>query len=79
LAGEHCDLETKQWVESTFRVPALNHWWQTETGSAISATCLGFAQNLHTPNYTTGMPFIGYDSKDFLFTFELLTDYFSFF
>lgn len=63
LAGEHCDLETKQWIERTFRVPALNHWWQTETGSAITATCLGFSQNLHTPNYTTGLPFCGYDSE----------------
>lgn len=32
IAGEHCDLETKNWMENIFKVPVLNHWWQTETG-----------------------------------------------
>lgn len=63
IAGEHCDLETKHWIENTFRVPVLNHWWQTETGSAIAATCLGNSQNLYVPNFTTGLPFLGYDIK----------------
>lgn len=36
IAGEHCDLETKMWMEKVFKVPVLNHWWQTETGSAIT-------------------------------------------
>lgn len=30
LAGEHCDLETKNWVAKTFKVPVLNHWWQSK-------------------------------------------------
>lgn len=63
IAGEHCDLETKYWMEKTFKVPILNHWWQTETGSAITATCIGLNQNLHPPNLTTGLPYLGYDSK----------------
>ncbi|KAG5674015.1 hypothetical protein PVAND_004008 [Polypedilum vanderplanki] len=63
IAGEHCDLETKNWMENIFRVPVLNHWWQTETGSAITATCIGFSQNLNVPNFTTGLPFVGYDVK----------------
>lgn len=63
IAGEHCDLETKHWIENIFRVPVLNHWWQTETGSAIAATCLGNAQNIYVPNFTTGLPFVGYDIK----------------
>lgn len=63
IAGEHCDLETKHWIENIFRVPVLNHWWQTETGSAIAATCLGNLQNLYVPNFTTGLPFVGYDIK----------------
>lgn len=63
VAGEHCDLETKSWIEKTFNVPVLNNWWQTETGSAITATCLGFRQNLDTPQFTTGLPFIGYNGK----------------
>lgn len=35
----------------------------TETGSAIAATCLGNSQNLYVPNFTTGLPFVGYDIK----------------
>ncbi|CAG9809214.1 unnamed protein product [Chironomus riparius] len=63
IAGEHCDLETKNWMENIFKVPVLNHWWQTETGSAITATCVGYSQNLNVPNFTTGLPFVGYDIK----------------
>lgn len=29
VAGEHCDLETKNWIARTFKVPVLNHWWQS--------------------------------------------------
>ncbi|XP_041763685.1 acyl-CoA synthetase short-chain family member 3, mitochondrial isoform X1 [Anopheles merus] len=61
IAGEHCDLETMKWMRKTFKVPVLNQWWQTETGSAITATCVGFAQNLQTPPFTTGLPYCGYD------------------
>ncbi|XP_016952680.1 acyl-CoA synthetase short-chain family member 3, mitochondrial [Drosophila biarmipes] len=63
IAGEHCDYETKAWIEKTFKVPVLNHWWQTETGSAVTATCLGFQQNLSPPTYSTGLPLMGYDVK----------------
>ncbi|KAJ3640039.1 hypothetical protein Zmor_003359 [Zophobas morio] len=63
VAGEHCDYETKSWAEKTFNVPVLNHWWQTETGHAITATCIGLGHNLSPPKYTTGMPFPGYDIR----------------
>lgn len=63
IAGEHCDMETKNWMEKIFKVPVLNHWWQTETGSAITATCMGFNQSLYPPKYSTGKPFVGYDSE----------------
>lgn len=63
IAGEHCDYETKNWIEKTFKVPVLNHWWQTETGSAVTATCLGYQQNLSPPTYSTGLPLMGYDSE----------------
>jgi len=39
IAGEHCDLETKHWIENTFRVPVLNNWWQTETGLLNNSHC----------------------------------------
>jgi len=41
----------------------LNHWWQTETGHSITATCLGFGHNLKPPMFSAGMPFPGYDGK----------------
>lgn len=62
IAGEQFDAETKNWMERTFKVPVLNHWWQTETGSSITATCLGFGQSLRPPRLTTGLPFVGYNS-----------------
>jgi propionyl-CoA synthetase len=41
LAGERCDPETLRWAEEVLGVPVIDHWWQTETGWAISANCLG--------------------------------------
>lgn len=64
VAGEHCDYETKNWAEKIFDVPILNHWWQTETGHAIAATCVGLGHNLSPPKYTCGMPFPGYDGEN---------------
>lgn len=63
IAGEHCDMETKHWIERTFKVAVLNHWWQTETGSAIAGTCVGLDQSLNPPNFSTGLPYCGYDGK----------------
>lgn len=64
VAGEHCDYETKTWAEKIFDVPILNHWWQTETGHAITATCVGLGHSLSPPKYTCGMPFPGYDGNN---------------
>ncbi|XP_033213389.1 acyl-CoA synthetase short-chain family member 3, mitochondrial [Belonocnema kinseyi] len=61
VAGEHCDYETKAWAEKTFKVPILNHWWQTETGHAVTATCLGLGHTTNPPKYSTGMPFPGFN------------------
>jgi propionyl-CoA synthetase len=41
LAGERCDPETIRWAEEKLGVPVIDHWWQTETGWAIAANCLG--------------------------------------
>ena len=41
LAGERCDPETLRWAEDKLGVPVIDHWWQTETGWAIAANCLG--------------------------------------
>ena len=44
LAGERCDPETLRWAQEKLGVPVIDHWWQTETGWAIAANCLGIEQ-----------------------------------
>ncbi|MFP4532965.1 MAG: propionyl-CoA synthetase [Desulfobacterales bacterium] len=41
LAGERSDPATIQWSEKHLDVPVIDHWWQTETGWAIAANCMG--------------------------------------
>jgi propionyl-CoA synthetase len=41
LAGERADPDTVRWAEQALKVPVIDHWWQTETGWAIAANCLG--------------------------------------
>lgn len=44
LAGERSDPATLQWAGQQLKVPVVDHWWQTETGWAIAANCLGIEQ-----------------------------------
>ncbi|XP_012269710.2 acyl-CoA synthetase short-chain family member 3, mitochondrial [Athalia rosae] len=60
IAGEPCDHETKAWAENVFKIPILNHWWQTETGHAVTASCMGLGHSTNPPPYAAGMPFAGY-------------------
>ena len=41
VAGERCDPATLEWAHANLKVPVIDHWWQTETGWAIAANCLG--------------------------------------
>ncbi len=41
LAGERTDPNTLHWAEDSLNVPVIDHWWQTETGWAICANCMG--------------------------------------
>ncbi len=41
LAGERTDPNTLHWAEDALKVPVIDHWWQTETGWAICANCMG--------------------------------------
>ncbi len=41
LAGERCDPDTLHWAEDKLKIPVIDHWWQTETGWAIAANCMG--------------------------------------
>ena len=44
LAGERCDPDTLGWAQKILDIPVIDHWWQTETGWAIAANCLGIEQ-----------------------------------
>ena len=41
LAGERLDPDTLAWAQSKLGVPVIDHWWQTETGWSICASCIG--------------------------------------
>uniref|UniRef100_A0A3Q2Q1H9 Acyl-CoA synthetase short-chain family member 3, mitochondrial n=1 Tax=Fundulus heteroclitus TaxID=8078 RepID=A0A3Q2Q1H9_FUNHE len=61
LAGERCDVETLEWAKKSFGVPVLDHWWQTETGSAITSSCIGLGNSLAPPAGQAGKPVPGYN------------------
>jgi len=44
LAGERTDPDTLIWARQQLNVPVIDHWWQTETGSAICSNCVGIEQ-----------------------------------
>ncbi|TAL32217.1 MAG: propionyl-CoA synthetase [Spirochaetes bacterium] len=41
LAGERLDPDTYFWASEKLQRPVIDHWWQTETGWAIAANCMG--------------------------------------
>jgi propionyl-CoA synthetase len=60
LAGERADSDTVAWCERALGVPVIDHWWQTETGWAIAANCMGLApQPIKRGSPTKPVP--GYD------------------
>lgn len=61
VAGEFCDYETKAWAEKAFKVPILNHWWQSETGHPITSLCMGYGHCPSLPKFSTGLPIPGYN------------------
>jgi propionyl-CoA synthetase len=62
LAGERCDPDTLKWAEAKLGVPVIDHWWQTETGWAIAANCLGIETFSVKPGSAT-KPVPGYDVR----------------
>ena len=60
LAGERSDPATIEWAQDKLERPVIDHWWQTETGWAMSGNPVGlgtFAIKLGSP----GKPMPGYD------------------
>jgi propionyl-CoA synthetase len=59
-AGERLDPPTYEWLAETFKVPVLDHWWQTETGWAIAANLHGLDSMPVKPGSST-MPVPGFN------------------
>jgi len=60
LAGERTDPDTLAWAESILGVPVIDHWWQTETGWAVAANCIGLGRLPVKPGSPT-KPVPGFD------------------
>ena len=62
LAGERCDPATLHWAEKQLEVPVIDHWWQTESGWAMSANPMGIeALAVKAGSPTVAVP--GYDIR----------------
>ncbi|MGX9356753.1 propionyl-CoA synthetase [Roseobacteraceae bacterium S113] len=62
LAGERSDPATIEWAQDKLDRPVIDHWWQTETGWAMSGNPVGlgtFPIKLGSP----GKPMPGYDIR----------------
>ncbi len=59
-AGERLDPPTYEWLADTFRLPVIDHWWQTETGWAIAANLSGLEPMVPKPGSST-MPVPGFN------------------
>jgi propionyl-CoA synthetase len=62
LAGERCDPDTLLWAREHLNVPVIDHWWQTETGWAIAANCVGLGMLPVKPGSPT-KAVAGYDVR----------------
>jgi propionyl-CoA synthetase len=60
LAGERCDPPTAEWAASLLQRPVVDHWWQTETGWAITSGFREFGLFPFHPG-SGGRPCPGYD------------------
>lgn len=60
LAGERCDPDTLEWAQQQLGVDVIDHWWQTETGWAICANCLGI-EKLPVISGSPSVPVPGYN------------------
>ena len=60
LAGERTDPDTLKWAENKLGIPVIDHWWQTETGWAIAANCMG-VEKLKVKDGSPTKPAPGWD------------------
>lgn len=62
MAGERLDPPTLEWVEAHTGRPVVDHWWQTETGWAISCNPIGLESFMTKPGSST-RPTPGFNVK----------------
>ena len=62
LAGERCDPDTLEWASRQLRIPAIDHWWQTETGWPVGANFAGLGLLPVKPG-SCGKPVPGFDIR----------------
>jgi propionyl-CoA synthetase len=60
LAGERTDPMSLSWAGKALDIPVIDHWWQTETGWAITALCHGI-ETLPIVAGAAGRAVPGYD------------------
>jgi propionyl-CoA synthetase len=64
LAGERCDVATLDWYEQHVGVPAIDHFWQTESGWPVLGLQRGVEQE-PIIRAAAGKPIPGYDIRVF--------------
>lgn len=64
LAGERCDVATLEWYNQHIPVPAIDHWWQTESGWPMIANMMG-VEYLPVKPGSAGKAVTGYDIRIF--------------
>lgn len=64
LAGERCDIATLEWYQKQIPIPAIDHWWQTESGWPMIANMMG-VEVLPIKLGSAGKAVSGYDIKIF--------------
>jgi propionyl-CoA synthetase len=64
LAGERCDIATLEWYSQHIPVPAIDHWWQTESGWPMISNMMG-VENAPIKPGSVGKAVCGYDIRIF--------------
>jgi len=62
LAGERADPNTLEWSEDRFKIPVIDHWWQTELGYPALAVAFGRGET-KTRHGSAGRPVDGFDIR----------------
>src|SRR5690606_11155848 len=60
LAGERLDPAPYPWAHNILGVPAIDNWWQTETGWPIATNPVG-VEELPVKPGSPSVPTVGYD------------------